>query len=96
MNFFDASIMDFLNGFSQISKSFDAFMVFIVDNNFIKGVTIVSILWFFWFQKSQKIIFNRERIIICIVSLLSNYESNKINCLTGSVILSDSSIFVNA
>ena len=68
MNFFDASIIDFLNGFSQTSKSFDAFMVFIVDNNFIKGVTIVSILWFFWFQKSQKIIFNRERIIICIVS----------------------------
>ena len=29
-------------------------------------------------------------------SLLSNYELNKINCLTGSVNLSDSSIFVKA
>ncbi len=29
-------------------------------------------------------------------SLLSNYESNKINCLSVSVILSDDSILVNA
>ncbi len=70
MNIFDASIMDFLNGFSQTSRSFDALMVFIADDNFIKGGVIVSILWFFWFQKSSKIIFNRECIIIAIISCL--------------------------
>jgi undecaprenyl-diphosphatase len=68
MNNFDSAIMDFLNGISHTSKSFDDFMVFIVDNNFVKGVAIVSLLWFFWFQKSSKITFNRERVIICIVS----------------------------
>jgi undecaprenyl-diphosphatase len=69
MNFFDTSIIEFLNRFSQ-SKSFDAIMVFIVNNNFVKGVAIVSIFWFFWFQKCSKIKINRERIIIGIVSCL--------------------------
>src|SRR5665647_617724 len=70
MNIFDTAIMDFINGFAQKAKSFDALMVFIVDNNFVKGVTIVSLLWFFWFQKSSKIAFNRGRIIICIFSCM--------------------------
>ena len=68
MNFFDASIMRCLNGLSQTSRSFDSLMIFIVDNSFVKGVIIVSLLWFFWFQESSKITFNRERVIICIVS----------------------------
>ena len=70
MNIFDASIIEYLNKFSQTSKLFDLLMVFIVDNNFIKGVLIVSILWFFWFQKSSKSTYNRECIIICILSCM--------------------------
>ena len=76
MNFFDTSIIEFLNGFSK--SKFDAFMVFIVNNNFIKGVVVVSILWFFWFQKSSKLIINRERIIIGIVSCLISIVTARI------------------
>ena len=70
MNFFDTSIIHFLNGFSQKSKDFDKILAFIVDNDFIKGAIIFSIFWFFWFQKSSKINYNRERIIISIVACI--------------------------
>jgi undecaprenyl-diphosphatase len=73
MNIFDMSIIHFLNGISQKSSLFESFMDFIVDNDFIKGAAIVSILWFFWFRKDTKINYNRERILItlfsCIVSI---------------------------
>lgn len=69
MNFVDTPIIGFLNKFSQ-TKNFDTIMVSIVNNNFVKGITIVSLFWFFWFQKCSKIKINRERIIIGIVSCL--------------------------
>jgi undecaprenyl-diphosphatase len=73
MNFFDFPIIEFLNRFSQ-SENFDAFMVFIVNNNFVKGIPIVSVFWFFWFHKSDKTKLNREGIIMgmasCLVSIV--------------------------
>lgn len=73
MNYFDTSVIKFLNEFSQKSFFFDSLMAFFADNIFIKGGILVSILWFFWFSKSNRITFIRERIIIgmfsCIVSL---------------------------
>ena len=70
MNAFDSTIIHFVNGFAQTSKPFDALTVFIADDSFIKGGVIVSILWFFWFQKTSKRTFNRERIIVSIISSL--------------------------
>jgi len=70
MNIFDATIVDYLSKFSQTSKSFDAFMAFIVDNNCVKGVVLVTMLWFFWFQKSAENVYNRECVIISVLSCL--------------------------
>jgi len=68
MNIFDTSIIHFINGFSHVSKTFDDFITNIVENNLVKGAVLVSILWFFWFQKSSQLNFNRGRIIIGIVA----------------------------
>ena len=45
-------------------------MAMIVDNDFIKGGIVVSLLWYFWFKKSIKINYNRERIIITLISCM--------------------------
>lgn len=68
MNIFDTSIIHFVNGFAQKSKIFDEFISQIIENNLIKGAVLVSILWFFWFQKSNQLIINRGRILIGIVA----------------------------
>jgi undecaprenyl-diphosphatase len=70
MNFFDTTIIHFLNGFSQKSALFDSMMGFIVDNDFIKGGIIISLFWFFWFRNSGRIAYVRERIIISLVSCI--------------------------
>lgn len=70
MNIFDTSVIHFINGFSRESISFDYFIANIVENNFIKGAILVSILWFFWFQKSSQLNLNRGRILIGIVASL--------------------------
>jgi undecaprenyl-diphosphatase len=68
MNIFDTSIIHFINSFSRVSKPFDNFIGNILENNLIKGAVIVSVLWFFWFQKSSHLTFNRGRIIIGIIA----------------------------
>ncbi len=70
MNFFDSAIIHYLNSFSEKSKDFDLFILYIVDNNFVKGVALVSALWFFWFHESVKKTENREKIVMCIFSCL--------------------------
>lgn len=69
MNFFDTSIIEFLNRFTD-TKNFDGVMVFLVTNNFVKGLAIISIFWFFWFQKSTQLKKNRERVITAMASCL--------------------------
>ena len=68
MNSFDESIIHFLNSFSRKSMFFDRLMNFIIDDYFIKGGIIVSLFWFFWFHKSNKINYNRKGIIISVLS----------------------------
>ncbi len=70
MNIFDSSIIKFFNSASRKSKFFDTLVDLIVHSNLIKGGIIVSLLWFFWFQKSDKLTFRRERVIIVLLSSL--------------------------
>ena len=64
MNNFDSTIIDCLNRFAKESKAFDYFIAHIVENELVKGVVVVTVLWFFWFHKSDRLNFNRGRIII--------------------------------
>lgn len=68
MNSFDSSIIEFVNGFSRNSNSFDYIIAHIIENNWVKGTPFVLALIFFWFQKSPKIKANRGFIIICLLS----------------------------
>lgn len=71
MNYFDTSIINFLNSLSQKLPLLNTFMLFIVDNDFIKGGVVVSIFWFFWFQEDENIIYKRERIVISLISCIA-------------------------
>ena len=70
MNIFDLSIIHFLNGILQKGSLGESFMDLIVDNDFLKGAIVVSILWYYWFKNTIKINYNRERIIITLISCI--------------------------
>lgn len=53
MNAFDASILHYLNGFSQVSKAFDLVMVYLAQINLLKGGVLITILWWLWFKDEQ-------------------------------------------
>ncbi|HEY9342144.1 MAG TPA: phosphatase PAP2 family protein [Hanamia sp.] len=72
MNFFDSSIIEFVNGFSRNSNLFDYLIAHIIENDWVKGTPFVLALIFFWFQRSPKIKVNRGFIII---GLLSTFVS---------------------
>ncbi len=68
MNFFDLSIINFLNKFSQHSWAFDNIMNFIANNNLVKGGIFTIVIWWFWFNKSSNQSEVREHIISIIIS----------------------------
>ena len=70
MNTFDSSLIQFLNKFAGSSETFEAFIMFIVDNSYIKTIVLVCILWFFWFQNSFKLTENRRGVIVCLFSCI--------------------------
>ena len=72
MNFFDSSIIEFVNGFSRNSNLFDYLIAHIIENDWVKGTPFVLALIFFWFQRSPKIKVNRGFIII---GLLTTFVS---------------------
>lgn len=70
MNYLASSIIFFLNEFSRVSKEFDYLMVFIKNNNLLKGGILVTILWWLWFRNKTQNQLSRERIILTLVSCL--------------------------
>jgi undecaprenyl-diphosphatase len=72
MNFFDSSIIEFVNGFSRNSNLFDYLIAHIIENDWVKGTPFVLVLIFFWFQRSPKI---KVRQGFIIIGLLSTFVS---------------------
>ena len=70
MNLFDKSVIQFFIKISQNSPLLNSLMELIVENALIKGGAVVSILWFLWFRKNDKLNLNRERIIISVISCI--------------------------
>ena len=68
MNFFDSTIINFLNKFSHHSWVFDNALAFLADNNLVKGGIFTIIIWFFWFKNSERKANIREHIIAIILS----------------------------
>lgn len=57
MNTFDGTFIALLNQFAQRSWTFDALVVFITNNNLLKGGIVTLLLWWAWFSSDE----NRER-----------------------------------
>jgi len=67
---FNVSIIKELHEISSNSPFLNDLMLLIVDNNFIKGVIVVSLLWFFWFQNDESLVSKRNKIISVLISCL--------------------------
>lgn len=68
MNFFDLSIIHFINKFSQNSWVFDHALVFISGNNILKACVLVVLIWWLWFKEDERKPDAREHIIITVLS----------------------------
>ena len=68
MNFFDSTIIQFLNKFSHHSWVFDSTLTFLADNNLVKGGIFTIIIWWIWFKNSDDQVDIREHIIAIILS----------------------------
>lgn len=68
MNFFDTSIINFFNNFSQHSWIFDNILTFISGNNLIKGGAFTIVIWWLWFKTDDHQTDVRKRIISIILS----------------------------
>lgn len=69
MNYFDSFIINKLHSIFRNSTALNDFMLQIVDNDFIKGGIVVSLLWFFWFR-SDGILTVRKKVINTLFSCL--------------------------
>lgn len=54
MNYFDDSIINFLNSFSRTSDAFDYFMSILIHNLFVKGGILMTVLWWLWFWNKKE------------------------------------------
>jgi undecaprenyl-diphosphatase len=84
MNFFDAAVMNFINGFSRQSLLFDKFMVAVVDLDLLKGGILVGLIWAFWFgsmNEAQKQSV-RERMLSALVGCFAALVTARVLALT--------------
>jgi len=55
MNYFDESVMKFVNSFSRASDAFDYLMSLLVHNYLVKGGILMTIVWWFWFWDKKDV-----------------------------------------
>jgi undecaprenyl-diphosphatase len=84
MNFFDSSILIFLNGFARQSFIFDKTMAELVDIDLLKGGILMGFIWWHWFgklnEKENQVI--REHIIATLVGSFAALFTARILALT--------------
>ena len=68
MNFFDLAILEFFNGFSQKSWTFDTATKYLAGANFAKGGVIFAVIWGLWFthDKAEVVAETRRKIMATI------------------------------
>jgi undecaprenyl-diphosphatase len=60
LNFFDASIISFVNSFAHRWFALDAMVALIATNTLIKGGVIAALIWWAWFRRSTNQSVDRE------------------------------------
>jgi undecaprenyl-diphosphatase len=68
VNWFDVSIIHFLNQFAQRSWFVDILISSIVNNLLIKGALVAAILWWAWFRETDRKIRDRELVLAGIIA----------------------------
>jgi undecaprenyl-diphosphatase len=68
MNFFDFTIIKFVNQFSQHSFIFDKIVKVISENDLFKGGVLITIIWWGWFKIDKRQSENRLHIISALIS----------------------------
>jgi undecaprenyl-diphosphatase len=53
INFFDVSLLHFLNQFAQRSWFVDSLISLVSDNLLLKGGVVTTLLWWIWFRESE-------------------------------------------
>ncbi len=53
MNSFDATVISFLNGFAQRSRTLDTLIAFIALTSLLKGGMITAVFWWNWFRQRE-------------------------------------------
>ncbi|HUN55342.1 MAG TPA: phosphatase PAP2 family protein [Smithella sp.] len=73
MNTFDNVILTYINQFSRHSLILDGTFCFLVKNNLLRGGVFATIIWWMWFNNTERHSRNREHIISilagCIVAI---------------------------
>ena len=70
MNYFDATILHFLNQGARKSWAFDQVVAFLSVNDLLKGGVMVSLLWWAWFRRDDRRSGDRQHIIATLLSSL--------------------------
>jgi undecaprenyl-diphosphatase len=68
MNFFDQSITLFVNQYACRSWLFDSLVVFLSEQNLLKGGLTFSLFWYAWFRPCEEISQNRRRLVSTLVA----------------------------
>ena len=63
MDFFDCTILSYVNGFSRLSWIFDYGMAFLAGSDLFKGGVLAAMIWWAWFTCEPPPSKDRERII---------------------------------
>jgi undecaprenyl-diphosphatase len=64
MNVLDASILRFFGTFSHRSETFDALIVWLFWNNFIKGGMMMALFWWAWTQRGDGRLQRQEYLLV--------------------------------
>ncbi|MCU0494442.1 MAG: phosphatase PAP2 family protein [Chloroflexaceae bacterium] len=70
MEFFDTTILLFLNQFARMFAPGEFLLGVIVRNHLVKGGVLVTLLWWLWFQRREAIDTVRERVLLTLMSSL--------------------------
>ena len=66
----DFAIMSYLNQFSQHSSAFSQFMLFISDNELLKGAVLGVFVWWAWFKSDDDRPLSREHVVATLLGCL--------------------------
>ncbi|MEO6351937.1 MAG: phosphatase PAP2 family protein [Burkholderiaceae bacterium] len=82
VNIFDSVVINYVNQFSQQSRTFDMLLAFLADNHLLKGGVLVTMVWWLWFKKVQPNSRAREQLIATFIGCIAAMGLARLMALT--------------